>query len=45
VYAKQVVENAQAMAKAFRDKGYNIISDGTDNHLLLIDLRNKNYQW
>ncbi|QEC69762.1 serine hydroxymethyltransferase [Panacibacter ginsenosidivorans] len=42
VYAKQVVENAQAMAKAFRDKGYNIISDGTDNHLLLIDLRNKN---
>src|SRR4249919_2630568 len=42
VYAKQVVENAQAMAKAFRNKGYNIISDGTDNHLLLIDLRNKN---
>lgn len=42
VYAKQVVENAQAMAKAFREKEYNIISDGTDNHLLLIDLRNKN---
>ena len=42
VYAKQVVENAQSMAKAFRDKDYNIISDGTDNHLLLIDLRNKN---
>jgi glycine hydroxymethyltransferase len=41
IYAKQVVENAQAMAKAFRDKDYNIISDGTDNHLLLIDLRNK----
>lgn len=41
-YAKQVITNAQAMAKAFRDKEYNIISDGTDNHLLLIDLRNKN---
>ncbi|MGV3530146.1 MAG: serine hydroxymethyltransferase [Flavisolibacter sp.] len=41
-YAKQVVVNAQAMAKAFVDKGYNLISDGTDNHLMLIDLRNKN---
>ncbi|HVX25592.1 MAG TPA: serine hydroxymethyltransferase [Parafilimonas sp.] len=42
VYAKQIIANAQAMAKAFRDKDYNSISDGTDNHLLLIDLRNKN---
>ena len=33
---------AQAMAKAFMKKGYNIISGGTDNHLMLIDLRNKN---
>lgn len=41
VYAKQVVSNAQAMAKAFLSKGYNIVSGGTDNHLLLIDLRNK----
>ena len=41
-YAKQVVVNAQAMAKAFVDKGYQLISDGTDNHLMLIDLRNKN---
>lgn len=41
-YAKQVQSNAQAMAKAFVDKGYNIISGGTDNHLMLIDLRNKN---
>jgi glycine hydroxymethyltransferase len=41
-YAKQVQMNAQAMAKAFVDKGYNIISGGTDNHLMLIDLRNKN---
>jgi glycine hydroxymethyltransferase len=30
------------MAKAFVDKGYHIISGGTDNHLMLIDLRNKN---
>ncbi len=42
VYAKQVQSNAQAMAKAFMDKGYEIISGGTDNHLMLIDLRNKN---
>jgi len=41
-YAKQIVANAQAMAKAFTEKGYNIVSGGTDNHLMLIDLRNKN---
>jgi len=41
-YAKQVQLNAQAMAKSFVAKGYNIISGGTDNHLMLIDLRNKN---
>jgi glycine hydroxymethyltransferase len=41
-YAKQVINNAQAMAKAFVDKGYHLISNGTDNHLMLIDLRNKN---
>ncbi|MBY0348739.1 MAG: serine hydroxymethyltransferase [Hydrotalea flava] len=41
-YAKQVQLNAQAMAKAFVDKEYKIISGGTDNHLMLIDLRNKN---
>ena len=41
-YAKQVIINAQAMAKAFVDKGYQLISNGTDNHLMLIDLRNKN---
>jgi glycine hydroxymethyltransferase len=41
-YAKQIITNAQAMAKAFVDKGYKIISEGTDNHLMLIDLRNKN---
>ena len=42
VYAKQVITNAQAMARAFVDKGYQLISNGTDNHLMLIDLRNKN---
>ncbi|SEI91931.1 glycine hydroxymethyltransferase [Dyadobacter sp. SG02] len=41
-YATQVAKNAQAMAKAFVDKGYRIISGGTDNHLMLIDLRTKN---
>ena len=41
-YARQVQNNAQAMAKALMAKDYNIISGGTDNHLMLIDLRNKN---
>ncbi len=41
-YAQQVISNAQAMAKAFVEKGYQLISNGTDNHLMLIDLRNKN---
>jgi len=42
VYGSQVINNAQAMAKAFVNRGYNLISNGTDNHLMLIDLRNKN---
>lgn len=41
-YVTQVRNNAQAMAKAFVAKGYHLISEGTDNHLMLIDLRNKN---
>jgi glycine hydroxymethyltransferase len=41
-YMVQVRNNAQAMARAFMDRGYHIVSGGTDNHLLLIDLRNKN---
>jgi glycine hydroxymethyltransferase len=40
-YQIQVKENAAAMAKAFVEKGYDIISGGTDNHCMLIDLRNK----
>ena len=41
-YQIQVKENAAAMAKAFVAKGYDLISGGTDNHCMLIDLRNKN---
>jgi glycine hydroxymethyltransferase len=41
-YQKDVQANAQAMAKSFVDRGYHLISGGTDNHLMLIDLRNKN---
>jgi glycine hydroxymethyltransferase len=40
-YIVQVAKNAKVMAKAFIDKGYKIISGGTDNHLMLIDLRSK----
>jgi len=40
-YAKQIIVNAQKMAKAFVDKGYDLISKGTDNHCMLIDLRSK----
>ena len=40
-YMEQVQRNAQAMAKAFVDRDYHLISGGTDNHLMLIDLRNK----
>jgi glycine hydroxymethyltransferase len=40
-YMKQVKKNAGVMAQAFVDKGYHVISEGTDNHLMLIDLRTK----
>ncbi|RMF52969.1 MAG: serine hydroxymethyltransferase [Bacteroidetes bacterium] len=40
-YAQQVVRNARAMAEAFVERGYDLVSGGTDNHLILIDLRNK----
>lgn len=42
VYGQQIIQNAQAMARAFVKKDYQLISNGTDNHLMLIDLRNKN---
>ena len=41
-YQKQVIKNAAKMAQEFVDRGYHIISDGTDNHCMLIDLRSKN---
>ena len=41
MYAKQVQQNAQAMAKAFIERGYDIVSGGTDNHLFLINLQSK----
>ncbi len=40
-YSSQVIRNARAMAQAFVEKGYKLISGGTDNHLMLIDLRSK----
>jgi glycine hydroxymethyltransferase len=40
-YTEQVIRNAQAMAEAFVERGYHIVSGGTDNHLMLLDLRNK----
>src|SRR3546814_9101745 len=41
-YQKQVVANARAMAKVFLDRGYKVVSNGTDNHLFLLDLIAKN---
>jgi glycine hydroxymethyltransferase len=41
-YCAQVIKNAKTMAQAFVEKGYKVISNGTDNHLMLIDLRSKN---
>lgn len=40
-YQKQVIKNASHLASALKDKGYRIVSGGTDNHLMLVDLRNK----
>ena len=42
VYAQEVINNAQTMATAFSDRGYDLISGGTDTHVVLIDLSNKN---
>ncbi len=41
-YAKQIVKNAKALAEKLLEYGFNLVSGGTDNHLILIDLRNKN---
>jgi glycine hydroxymethyltransferase len=41
VYQQSVIDNADALAKAFMSRGFKLVSDGTDNHLMLVDLRNK----
>lgn len=41
-YQKQIVKNAQALSQALINEGFNLVSKGTDNHLMLLDLRNKN---
>jgi glycine hydroxymethyltransferase len=41
-YAKQVVANARALAKALQERGYRIVAGGTDSHIVLVDLRSKN---
>jgi len=40
-YQQRIVNNAQALARGLMDEGFNLVSGGTDNHLMLIDLRNK----
>lgn len=42
IYSQQVIKNAQTMANKFIELGYEIVSGGTDNHLMIVDLRNKN---
>ena len=42
-YQKQVIKNAQALAKAMQDLGYRVVSGGTDNHLMLIDVKEKHH--
>ncbi len=41
-YAKNIADNAQALAKGLMDRGFDLVSGGTDNHLMLVDLRSKN---
>ena len=41
IYAQNIIDNAKSMANAFLDKGYDLISGGTDTHVVLIDLTNK----
>lgn len=41
VYAKNIIDNAQALASGLINRGFNIVSGGTDNHLMLVDLQNK----
>lgn len=41
IYAKNVIDNAQALAQGLTERGFNLVSGGTDNHLMLVDLRSK----
>lgn len=41
-YAQTIIDNAQAMVNIFKDRGFDVVTDGTDNHLWLLDLRSKN---
>lgn len=41
-YQEQVIKNAKALAKTLMEQGFNVLTNGTDNHLILLDLRNKN---
>ncbi|MEG7807591.1 serine hydroxymethyltransferase, partial [Listeria monocytogenes] len=40
-YCARIIENAKAMAQSFVERGYRVVSGGTDNHLFVLDLRNK----
>jgi glycine hydroxymethyltransferase len=40
-YQRQIVKNARALARALQDRGFELVSGGTDNHLILVDLRNR----
>ncbi len=40
-YQKQIINNANALAEALKEKGFRLVSNGTDNHLILLDVRNK----
>jgi glycine hydroxymethyltransferase len=42
VYCGRIIKNAQALAEALKEHGFNLVSGGTDNHLILVDLRNMN---
>jgi glycine hydroxymethyltransferase len=42
IYGKNIIDNAQALAKGLTDRGFNLVSGGTDNHLMLVDLQNMN---
>jgi glycine hydroxymethyltransferase len=44
VYARQIIKNAQALAASLTQKGYRLVSGGTDNHLMLVDLRTRDAQ-